>query len=234
MTKYRIPLIVAFFSVLFFAINGLAASIIPANLAVDFRDSAWNGANGQVNWMAGVVTAAANGNLAQRTYKLYQDNKDGLGISSYNKQGDQKGEIDEINKNEYLTVGIDGGMYLTGVWITDLYDYDAVNGPGENFKQDEYGHLLLNGNTIIDFKADNNGQYAGVTNGDLWVDFGGSTFVNSIKFYPGASSESEAPTKNEYSVAGFTAVPIPHSILLLFTGLAGLSFSVRKRQRKLS
>ncbi|MCK5233157.1 MAG: hypothetical protein KAR13_23000, partial [Desulfobulbaceae bacterium] len=192
------------------------ASIIPGNLAIDFRDTVWqpdnNYSSHQVSYTFGNVTATAYGyddNL--KYYRLNQHDIDGLGVRTYKKRNnEQVNEIDEINKGEYLRVEIEGGMDLTGVWITNLFDYE---GYGENFMEPEYGHLVLNGSTTINFSADNTGQYpsntsGGGTNGELWVEFLGSPRVFYIDFYPGESGKDALPC-NEYSVAGFTPVPLP-------------------------
>ncbi|HDM75359.1 MAG TPA: hypothetical protein ENG51_02690 [Deltaproteobacteria bacterium] len=77
------------------------------------------------------------------------------------------------------------------------------------------------------------GQVPGDTNGELWVDFGGSTLVTSVIFYPGSGAE-HAPGNyhvnplNEYSVAGFTAVPIPPCAILFASGIVGL-IAVRRK-----
>ena len=214
-----------------------ANSIIPNGLTIDFRSADWTAATGLASYTVGNVTASAGGIGAAaiyRTFELYQDNVDGLGVQTYNNAGDQKNEIDEVNIGEVLTITIDSGMFLSGVWVSDLYDWDT-DYPDENFKADEYGHLVINDSTTIDFGAFNNGQYIGETNGELWVSFGGLMDVTTISFFAGSSSEyvDAVDSRNEYSVVGFTSTPVPEpaTLLLLGSGIMAGAGVFRKKIR---
>ena len=238
----NLGMLVIFGVILIFASTSVfAGTMIPNNLAIDFRDPVWAGANDKVTYSVGDITVTASGRLPQsQTYKLYQKGTgsvpvpDGLGIATYNQEGEQVLQIDEINKNEHLIVTFGNGMFLTGAWITNLFDYRNT---GDNFKQKEYGFMDIFGSDPanpmrIEFTAAD-GQVPVHTNGELWVDFGGSTLVTSVIFYPGSVAE-HAPgnynvdQKNEYSVAGFTVVPIPPSAILFASGIVGL-IAVRRK-----
>ena len=189
--------------------RALAWTTIPAVLDVDLRT--WIGAYNQRSYTVGNVTATPIGG------KLFQDSIDGLGVRG--------GENDEINVGESLTFTISGGMNMTGVWITDLFAW-AVPEPGENFRANEFGYLILNGTTRFDFVAVDQYSGSGGSNGNFFVDFGTTFRADSIQFFAGNNDPL-----NEYSVAGFEGgqVPIPGAVWLLGSGLLGL-IGVRRKK----
>lgn len=183
---------------------------IPGPLGIDFRDEAWAPAHDEHAYIVSDVEAIARPYSA----RLYQDEIDGLGILG--------GEPDEINYREKLKVnlglGYGEGIYVSGVWITDLFD--APDG-----KDGEEGRVSLKlvGGGFISF--DFFGNHAHQGNGELLVDFGMSYLVDKAFFYIIGER-----CNNEFSVAGFDSpVPEPATMLLLGSGLLGLAGAGRKK-----
>ena len=195
-----------------------SATIIPDDLAIDFRSPEWAWAKGESNHTVGNVTVSAYDVHDPGWYaELYQDEVDGLGVLG--------GEDDEIDRYEFIWVHIDGGMLLTGVWITDLFA-----APDGYQKNGESGQVAF----IAQGVSPQYIPFYGIEppdqgfNGEIWVDFGDEFLVSDAVFgskpWPGYDG-------NEFSVAGFTAaaVPEPATMLLLGAGLIGLAGLGRKR-----
>jgi len=186
-----------------------AAYAIPAvgDLTVDFRTSAWSGANNQASFAVGTTTVAAL--PAGRT--LFQDNVDGLGVRGGS-------ENDEIDQAEQIRVDFAGGRTLRGFWVTDLFAFPD----GAGSLLGEHGRILINGTLSWDFYGFNSDP----ANGEQFIDFGANYLVNYAVF--SAIGTAFGNANNEFSVAGAVGVPEPITMLLLGAGLLGLA-TVRRR-----
>ena len=201
-------LITALFSL--FLSNAALATIIPPNLAIDFRDAGWSGANGSASWSVGITTATAAGSGTA----LYQDSIDGLGVLTPGP------ESDEVELEEILHVAFSGGAVLNGVWITDLFKAPDGGAPGTG----EVGQYRIDGGSWVTFTANDLGQDD--VNGELLVSFGGSTSMGTIEF----RADPSVTVNNEFSVAGF--VPEPGPLALLGISLVALSVSSLRRKKQ--
>jgi len=195
---------------LVFGMAGLAIAIpLIGDLAVDFRTDTWQTAiQGNSNTATvGPITVTAMPQSAD----LYTDQViDGIGVNSLGSD-----ESDEVDGSETLAVAFTGGMLLSGLWVTDLFDSpDGVDG--------EEGRVTLNNATVFDFF----GNQADQANGEIYVDFGGSIYVQNAFFEIIGESHN-----NEFAVAGITVAPVPEpaTMLLLGIGLCGLAGVGRRK-----
>jgi hypothetical protein len=188
-----------------FLAGSIFAIPVGVNWAVDFRTAAWSSADGQAtHTVSGITASALPGGKV-----LYQDSNDGLGIKG--------GENDEVDRAEQLEVSFGSGLMVTGVWITDLFLSADGGLDGEN------GEVELN----IVAAADQTFSFTGVFpqgtgNGELYVPFGTSLNVQTATF--NALPFNQGSTGDEFSVAGFTAVPEPGTLILFALGIFGFIF----------
>ncbi len=188
-------------------------------LSIDFRDTAWGGANGVQSYTVDGVTAGAAGKEPHDKEFLYQDTTDGLGILG--------GEDDEIDGYEWLAIFLPN-LDVSGFMVTDLFA-----SPDGNNLQGEHGEVyLFNGSSEIghyDFYGENSHQ----GNGEQYIDFGGIIAdVTLMQFYTKFPLPGEAG--HEYSVAGIDIAPVPEpaTMLLFGTGLVGLAGVTSRRRKK--
>lgn len=183
----------------------------PFHLEIDFRDPAVWGGHGSPSFSNGGVTVDANGDL------LFRDNQDGYGILGGT-------EWDEIDRGEVLTVWFDAEFFkettnlLTGVLLTDLF---SANDGGDS------GWVTLwFGDDFVEFFVQ---AIDWVRNGEYYVDFDGAFAPDKIVFTAYLGPDGQHSGSNDYSVAGFTTVPEPATLLLLGVGL--IAIGMRRRQR---
>lgn len=197
------------------AMSVSAASVIPADLDVDFRAAPWNNsAHGQATFTDGNTTATATADFGNVTPLLYaNDRQDGLGVQ-------QPGyENDEVDPGELLTISFAQAIDVQQVWITDLFDFGAPENTRNPMGEEGFAKITFeNGDTTTySFYGINSDQQ----NGDQLFVVEGNEKVTQMEFWSNAYGD-------EFSVAGFN-VPEPATLILFGLGLAGLGAARRKQ-----
>ena len=186
---------------------------------IDFRDSEVFGGKGLRSYTASVDGLELTIQASPRSSVLWWDDTDGYGIQSRWWTGAY--ERDEIEGREYLTLLFSESVYLSEVFITDLFYERGYR---------ELGFYSLDGDgTWHSFQADPS-QIRGSTGGELMVPVGAD--VEYIVF---AAPGWMAGQHHEFSVGGVSLsevpVPLPASFYLLGSGLIGL-LALRRKMRR--
>jgi len=176
---------------------------LPDSLAVDFRSSAWAGAEGHSAHSVGGVTARPGTMFSELTH----DSEFGMGIDGpFGSNGDVDG---------FELLIVEGLTDVTGVWLTG-FDAGAT---GEL----EFA-LLTGGSHIVVIGSGPGGIGEPDGNGNYFVDFGGPL--------SGTFTASTLSPHHDFRLAGFTAfntVPLVAPSIMVAAGLVPVA---GRRQRR--
>lgn len=198
--SYRIKVTLASMLAAFLVLIGAAGS--GSAMTIDFRDSAWEAADGYHEYTLGGITLKAD----PRRARLWHDNIDGIGIRyDY--------EDDEIEGSELLKMDFSTDVRLDSIFVADLF-YECRSGNCYS----ETGSYSLDGGGLWNvFSAPNpsnpNGflaiSMAGVVTDSIWFQAPGKT---------GGEDHDFAVQAVEVS-----SVPEPGTIVLLAAGMLGFA-----------
>lgn len=214
-------------------ITSVFATPIFNDLAIDFTKKPWhvikqdmNNGIYHSNYSNDNITVTVNDPDDHLTFSWV----DGLGIFD-----------DEISGEEYLTVDIEGGMDLTGIWLSNLFAGD------NNYSGDEEeGWVIINNDNFFKFGGSEGFYYTDFTGdpvrsssgGYFYLDFNGifnvesAVFMNSQLFDIIQGGEGITSSFNDFSVIGFTGTdPTPEPGTIILYGIGLLAFTMRKRSQ---
>ena len=189
-------------------------SSVHALPMIDFADSSFSAVHGlpsgSVNYGGlGITFIASNGDLTHNPG--FSGGIDGIGI------GD-----DEISIGEQLEIRFTTELYLSKIYITDLF-YEG-NSPYQERGQFQY-YTGSSWTGWMTFEAPTTNLPYSTTNGEYIIDLDPLTVISAIRF---AGIDS---SRNDYSVRGVDAAPTPEpaTMLLLGSGLIGIAAFGRKK-----
>lgn len=192
------------------------ASSVHALPMIDFTDSPFSAVNGKITETVnygglGITFTATNGLLTHNPGP--SGGEDGIGI------GD-----DEISLGELLEISFSTELYLSKIYITDLFNEGNPQYQEQGQFQYYTGSSPMGWTTFGAPPPPANLSYP-ASNGEYIIDLGPLTAISKIQF---AGIDF---SRNDYSVRGVDATPTPGpaTMLLLGSGLIGVAAFGRKK-----
>jgi hypothetical protein len=193
----------------------ICASNVHALPVIDFANSAFSIVDGKITETVSYGDLDITFNSLTGALLTYNPGPgggvDGIGIRD-----------DEISAEELLEIGFSNDLYLTQIYITDLF-YEGDPGYQEQGK-----YKLLINSTWTDwaiFVAPLANSSYPTTNGEHQIGIDPSNAVSAIQF------AAVVPSRNDYSVRGVGTVhtPEPATMILLGSGLICIAALSRKK-----